>query len=88
MKSSTESDWLDDDEVAALLGVSAKTLDRMIAEDGFPEGIPFRTQTVKWLKDDLVFWRLWLERKHRVRPPEKPGTTTDNEGQRRTTNAK
>jgi predicted DNA-binding transcriptional regulator AlpA len=83
-----DKDWLDDDEVAALLGVSVKTLERMVAEDGFPEGIAFRGQTVKWLRDDLVYWRLWLERKHRLRPQEKPATNEDNRRQPRTTDAK
>lgn len=77
-------EWLDDDEVAALLGVSVKTLERMVSEDGFPEGIPFRKATVKWLRDDLLFWKLWLERKHRVKAAEKNRTNEDKSGQTKT----
>lgn len=80
-----ERDWLDDDEVAAALGVSVRTLERMIEEDGFPVGIAFRGTTVKWLREDLTFWRLWLERRHRVK---KIPTNDDREGQTTTTNAK
>lgn len=83
-----DSEWLDDDEVASLLGVSVKTLDRMVAEDGFPEAIPFRGNTAKWLRDDLTYWRLWLERKHRIRAPEKTPTSRDKSGQVGTNDAK
>ncbi len=84
----TGGEWLDDDEVAAALGVSVKTLERMVAEDGFPQGIIFRGTTEKWLRDDLVFWRLWLERKHRIATAEKTRTNSDKPGQTRTTEAK
>ena len=89
-----EKDWLDDGEVAAILGVSVKTLKRMIAEDGFPAGHTIREQTVRWPWDDLVFWRLWLERKGRIAVPEigilpaPEKKTEDNRGQPRTTGAK
>lgn len=85
-----EKDWLDDGEVAALLGVSVKTLERMIAEDGFPAGHTIRGQTVRWSWDDMVFWRMWVEKRDRIMPPEpSPGKKTGvNQRQPASTDAK
>lgn len=81
-----EKDWLDDDEVAILLGVSVKTLERLIAEDGFPEGHVIRGQTVKWTWDDVVFWRWFVEKRGRMKVAEKK--TIVNHRQPSSTDAK
>lgn len=74
MATDATPEWLDDSQVAHLLGVSVRTLERMVDEDGFPDGLVFRGNTKRWLREDLLFWRLLLERRPRIRETK---STTD-----------
>jgi excisionase family DNA binding protein len=77
------ADLLTKPEVARLLGVSQDTIDRLIEDGEFPEGMKIRKQATVWEWQDVAYYRLRLSRAARIRPPQPTaggGQPTADEG--------
>jgi predicted DNA-binding transcriptional regulator AlpA len=74
-----EGDWLDMAALTRGTGLSENTIRRLIQAGRFPEPCEITEKIRLWPKDDLLWWRLTVERGPRLRGSEAPEEEKDSE---------